>query len=78
MGDNLVPNGLSKGCRSLTPPAPATATDPAATTPAATPALVASAKPATKTAKPKPKPKPKRSWTERRIISELHRHGIYW
>ncbi|MBR0819131.1 hypothetical protein [Bradyrhizobium liaoningense] len=49
-------------------PAPAVATDPAVT---------ATSKPATKTAKAG-KPKHKRSWTEGRIISELHRHGIYW
>jgi hypothetical protein len=24
------------------------------------------------------KPRHKRSWTEARIIGELHRHGIYW
>jgi len=46
------------------------------TTPAPTPAPVATTKPAKKTAKAD-KPKSKR-WTERRIISELHRHGIYW
>jgi hypothetical protein len=35
-----------------------------------------SAKP-TKTAKAD-KPRHKRYWTEGRIISELHRHGVYW
>jgi hypothetical protein len=35
-----------------------------------------SAKPA-KTAKVE-KPRRKRYWTEGRIISELHRHGVYW
>ena len=54
-------------------PAPAAATAPAAT-PTAAP--VATTKPA-KTARVE-KPKRKREWTERRIISELHRHGIYW
>ena len=58
--------------------APAAAAAPAATTPAAASAPVATAKPATRTTAKADKPKPKRSWTERRIISELHRHGIYW
>ena len=57
--------------------APAAATAPTVTTPA-TSAPVTTTKPATKTAARADKPKHKRSWTERRIISELHRHGIYW
>ncbi|SDH00110.1 hypothetical protein SAMN05216338_1004245 [Bradyrhizobium sp. Rc2d] len=58
--------------------APAAATAPAATTPTTSSAPVATTKPATKTTARADKPKHKRSWTERRIISELHRHGIYW
>ena len=54
--------------------APAVATAPAVT---ATTTTSAPAATATKTAKAG-KPKHKRSWTEGRIISELHRHGIYW
>jgi hypothetical protein len=57
-------------------PAPAAATAPAATPTTPTAAPVATTKPA-KTARVE-KPKRKREWTERRIISELHRHGIYW
>jgi hypothetical protein len=34
--------------------------------------------PASKTTAKANKPKHQRAWTERRIISELHRHGIYW
>jgi hypothetical protein len=34
--------------------------------------------PAPKTTAKASKPKHQRAWTERRIISELHRHGIYW
>lgn len=61
---------------SLSTPLPATA--PTVTTPTTTPAPVTSTKPAVKSAARTDKPKHKRSWTERRIISELHRHGIYW
>jgi hypothetical protein len=52
-----------------------TAQSPKAESPSAQPA-----KSAAKTASaPKPeKPRRKRYWTEGRIISELHRHGIYW
>ena len=57
-------------------PAPAAATAPAATSTTSTAAPVATTKPA-KTARVE-KPKRKHEWTERRIISELHRHGIYW
>ncbi|MFT4120494.1 hypothetical protein [Bradyrhizobium sp.] len=53
---------------STTTPAPATATT---ATPAPAPA-------ADKTAAKADKPKHKRYWTEGRIISELHRHGVYW
>jgi hypothetical protein len=58
---------------SLTPP-PATAT-PTTTT---TSAPATTIQPAAKTTAKADKPKHKRSWTEGRIISELHRHGIYW
>ncbi|WP_025033120.1 hypothetical protein [Bradyrhizobium sp. DOA9] len=57
--------------------APAAVTAPTATTPAAS-APVTTAKPTTRTMAKAHKPKHTRSWTERRIISELHRHGIYW
>jgi hypothetical protein len=57
--------------------APAASTTTSA--PAAAPApAVDAAKPAPKTAARADKPKKKRYWTEGRIISELHRHGIYW
>lgn len=56
--------------------APATAAAPAVTTPA--PAPVTTVNAPTRKAARADKPKPNRSWTERRIISELHRHGIYW
>jgi cell division septation protein DedD len=57
------------------------AVEPKAETPKAETAKVEqttaeSAKPA-KTAKAD-RPRHKRYWTEGRIISELHRHGIYW
>ncbi|MBR0782687.1 hypothetical protein [Bradyrhizobium iriomotense] len=55
-------------------PAPAV-TAPAATT--TTSAPVAATKTTARTAKAD-KPRHKHGWTERRIISELHRHGIYW
>lgn len=57
-------------------PAPVAATAPAVTTPTTASAPVATTRPA-KTARAE-KPKRKREWIERRIISELHRHGIYW
>ncbi|OKO71879.1 hypothetical protein AC629_38865 [Bradyrhizobium sp. NAS80.1] len=50
---------------------PAVSTPPAVTT-AAAPATTS--KPTAKAGKPKRK----HTSTERRIISELHRHGIYW
>ena len=53
--------------------APATTTS--ATTPTSTPAAT---QPAPKTNAKVDKPKHNRTWTEGRIISELHRHGIYW
>jgi hypothetical protein len=58
--------------------APAVATAPAATTttPASTP--VTTSNPAPKSTAKADKPKHKRYWTEGRIISELHRHGVYW
>lgn len=43
-----------------------------------TAAQVKTIKAASRTTARADKPKHKRSWTERRIISELHRHGIYW
>ena len=58
---------------SLTPPA-ATAT----TTTTTTSAPATTTQPAAKTTAKADKPKHKRAWTEGRIISELHRHGIYW
>jgi hypothetical protein len=58
---------------SLTAPAAAVAPT---TTMASAPATTA--QPAAKTTAKADKPKHKRSWTEGRIISELHRHGIYW
>jgi hypothetical protein len=47
-----------------------------AETPKAEQTNVEPAKPA-KTARAE-KPRHKRYWTEGRIISELHRHGVYW
>jgi hypothetical protein len=54
-------------------PAPVVATAPAATT---TAAPTSATKPAKMARAGKPKHKP--YWIERRIIAELHRHGIYW
>jgi hypothetical protein len=48
------------------------------TTPAATTPTPATAAPTNKTTAKADKPKHRRDWTEDRIISELHRHGIYW
>jgi hypothetical protein len=48
---------------------------PATTTSTSTPAV---AQPVPKTTAKVDKHKHNRSWTEARIISELHRHGIYW
>lgn len=60
------------------PPAiPAPAAAPAAA-PAPAPAAAAAPQPAPKTTAKVETPKRKRVWTERRIIGELHRHGIYW
>ena len=53
--------------------APAPAAAPAVATTTSAPAATA-----TKTTAKVNKPKHKRTWTEGRIISELHRHGIYW
>ncbi|MDH2342668.1 hypothetical protein [Bradyrhizobium sp. SSUT77] len=58
---------------SLTPPA---ASAPTTTTTTSAPATTT--QPVAKTTAKADKPKHKRSWTEGRIISELHRHGIYW
>jgi hypothetical protein len=55
------------------PAAPATVTT--TTTPTSPPAAT---QPAPKTTAKADKPKHKRTWTEGRIISELHRHGVYW
>jgi len=60
---------------SLTPPAAAATPTPTTTT-ASAPATTT--QPAAKTTAKADKRKHKRSWTEGRIISELHRHGIYW
>lgn len=57
---------------SLTAPA-ATATPTTTTSAPAT-----TTQPAAKTTAKADKPKHKRTWTEGRIIGELHRHGIYW
>lgn len=67
----------------LTPPAPkthgpTTATQPATTAPVTTIAAEPSPASEVKAAAKQAKPKRKHEWTERRIISELHRHGIYW
>ncbi len=56
---------------------------PVAVAPAPAPAPVATATPiaqaAPAEARPVPRLKPKKKvWTEQRIISELHRPGIYW
>ena len=51
---------------STTAPAAATASAPTAT------------QPGPKSTARADKPKHKRAWTEGRIISELHRHGVYW
>ncbi|WGD52580.1 hypothetical protein QA641_01095 [Bradyrhizobium sp. CB1650] len=61
----------------------AVSTTPEAAAPAAAPATTCvpatdAAKPAPKTTAKAVKPKRSRGWTEGRIISELHRHGIYW
>lgn len=65
------------------PSAVSTSTPAVATTTTAAPA--ATQAPATDTPKPAPrttakasKPRHTRYWTEGRVISELHRHGIYW
>lgn len=55
--------------------APAAVATPTTTT-ASAPATTT--QPAAKTTAKADKPKHKRSWTEGRIISELHRHDIYW
>ncbi|MCK1553883.1 hypothetical protein IVB11_33790 [Bradyrhizobium sp. 177] len=55
--------------------APAAVATPTTTT-ASAPATTT--QPAAKKTAKADKPKHKRSWTEGRIISELHRHGIYW
>jgi hypothetical protein len=57
----------------------ALATTTTTSAPATTPAPAAvTTKPAPKVTATASKPKPKTYWTEGRIISELHRHGIYW
>ncbi|MET4387123.1 putative membrane protein [Bradyrhizobium sp. F1.4.3] len=57
------------------PPAVST-TAPAAAT--ATTSAPTATQPGPKTSAKADKPKHKRTWTEGRIISELHRHGVYW
>ena len=57
----------------ISAPAPVVATAPAVTT---TAAPTSATKPAKTARASKPKHKP--YWTGRRIIAELHRHGIYW
>lgn len=56
--------------------APVAATAPAAIT--ATPAPAPTAKTMARAGNAKRKHTLKHTWTERRIVSELHRHGIYW
>jgi hypothetical protein len=51
-------------------------TAPDATTAASEP--VTTTKSPTRITASADKPKHTRSWTERRIVGELHRHGIYW
>ncbi|WP_426612571.1 hypothetical protein [Bradyrhizobium sp. McL0616] len=53
-------------------------TAPAATTTTTTTSAPAATQPVPKTTAKADKPKHKRTWTEGRIISELHRHGVYW
>jgi len=61
------------------PPAVSLTTPAAAATPTTTTTSApATTQPAAKTTAKADKPKHKRSRTEGRIISELHRHGIYW
>ena len=55
-------------------PSPVVATAPATTTGAAP--KIKPVKPARTARVSKPKHKP--YWTERRVIAELHRYGIYW
>lgn len=45
---------------------------------ASTTSAPAAPRPAAKTTAKADKPRHKRTWTEARIVSELHRHGIYW
>ena len=59
------------------PPAVSTTAPAAATTTTTTSAPTAT-QPAPKSTAKADKPKHKRYWTEGRIISELHRHGVYW
>jgi hypothetical protein len=56
---------------------PAT-TAPASATTSAQPQQTDAAKPAASHAAKASRSKHKTDWTEARIISELHRHGIYW
>ncbi|MGY4499603.1 hypothetical protein ACVWYH_003534 [Bradyrhizobium sp. GM24.11] len=57
------------------PPAVLATAPAAATTTTSAPAAT---RPAAKTTAKADKPRHKRTWTEARIVSELHRHGIYW
>ncbi|WP_426410523.1 hypothetical protein [Bradyrhizobium ganzhouense] len=57
-------------------PSPVVAAAPATTTGAAPASTIKPVKPARTARVSKPKHKP--YWTERRVIAELHRYGIYW
>src|SRR5438105_896096 len=60
------------------PPVVSTAAPAAPTTNTTTSAPATTTEPAAKSTAKADKPKHKRTWTEGRIIGELHRHGIYW
>jgi hypothetical protein len=60
------------------PPPGVTTTAPAAATAPAQPQQSDSAKPAALHTAKASRGKHRNTWTETRIISELHRHGIYW
>jgi hypothetical protein len=59
-------------------PAAVSTTAPAAPITTTSPPATVATQPASKTTAKADKPKHKRYWTEGRIISELHRHGVYW
>jgi hypothetical protein len=60
------------------PPPGVTTTAPTAATAPVQPQQSDSAKPAALHAAKASRGKHRNAWTETRIISELHRHGIYW